>query len=145
MRRPLSPGSIVALVALAACGATLWPTTSVKVNGYVPDLYGCAAASARSLKYKLTVTDSGDGRFEARRKYSLARGGPDVDEYDRADVLNVTITKSASDSAGPALFKVQAGTISAHGEKRGPTEVTEYASPAAQQDAKTILTRCAST
>jgi hypothetical protein len=142
MRRILSIGTVIAL---AACGATLWPTTSVKVNGYVPDLYGCTAASARGLKYKLSVTDSGNGRFEARRPYTLAKEGPTVDEYDRNDVLMVTILKSVSDSGGPATLKIQAGTISTHGTKRGATEEPEYASPAVQQDAKTLLTRCGST
>ena len=100
MRRPFWLTAAAAL----ACGATLWPTTSVKVNSYVPDLYGCAAAGARSLKYKLVSTDSSEGRFQARRDYPLKGQGPDPSEYNRADVLNVEISKSGKDTTGAATL-----------------------------------------
>jgi hypothetical protein len=130
---------------LAACAATLWPTTSVKTKSYLPDLYGCAAAGARSLKYSMVSHDSGAGRFEARRPYSLRAEGPDPDEDARFDVLSIEIVKAANDSLGEATLKVQAGTLSRHDTKRGPTDEPEYASDAAKKDAQTLITRCAST
>lgn len=136
---------LVTALAVAGCGATMWPTTKVQTKSYAPDLYGCAAASARALKYSLVSNDSGSGRFEARRKYSLRAEGPDVDEYERADVLTVDIIKSRNDSTGTTTLKVQAGTLSTHETKRGPTEDPEYASPEVKKDAQTIVTRCAST
>jgi hypothetical protein len=137
--------SLTALLALTACGASLWPTTTVKTKSYAPDLYGCAVASARALKYNLVSHDSTGGTFEARRKYSLRGEGPDVDEYDRADVLTVQIIQARRDTTGAATLKVQAGTLSTHGTKKGPTEEPEYASEAAKKDAQTIVSRCAST
>ena len=131
------------VLAVAACGATLWPTTKVQTKSFAPDLYGCAAASARALKYKMVSNDSSD-RFEARRQYSLRGEGPDVDETGRADVLTVEIVKSRNDSTGTTTLKVQAGTLSTHETKRGPTEDPEYASDAVKKDAQTIVTRCAS-
>ena len=131
-------------VTVAACGATLWPTTKVPTKSFAPDLYGCATASARALKYKLTSNDSAS-RFEARRNYSQRQEGPDVDEYNRADVLTVEIVKARNDSTGGTTLKVQAGTLSTHETKRGPTEEPEYASDAVKKDAQTIITRCAST
>jgi hypothetical protein len=142
MRRILSLGT---LAAFAACGATLWPTTAVKTHSFEPDLYGCAAASARSLKYQLVSNDSGGGRFEARRKYSLKAEGPEVDEYGRADVLTVQIVTANRDTTGAAMLKVQAGTLSTHETRRGPTEDPEYAYDAVKKDAQTLVTRCAST
>ncbi len=142
MRRTLL---LLTVLAVAACGATLWPTTKVLTKSYAPDLYGCAAASARALKYSRVSNDSSGGRFEARRKYSLKSNGPDVDEYERADDLTVDIVKSLNDSTGTTTLKVQAGTLSTHETKRGPTEDPEYASPAVQKDAQTLVTRCAST
>ena len=132
------------VLVVAACAGTLWPTTKVQAKSYAPDLYGCAAASARALKYKLVSNDS-SVRFEARRNYSLRNEGPDVDEYNRADVLTVEIVKSRNDSTGTTTLKVQAGTLSTHETKRGPTEDPEYASDAVKKDAQTIVTRCAST
>jgi hypothetical protein len=131
-------------VTLVACGATLWPTTKVQTKSFAPDLYGCAAASARALKYKMTSNDSAS-RFEARRNYSLRAEGPDVDEYNRADVLTVEIVKARNDTTGGTTLKVQAGTISTHETKRGPTDEPEYASDAVKKDAQTLITRCAST
>jgi hypothetical protein len=141
MRRIWCPA---AALAVAGCVGTLWPTTKVQTKSYAPDLYGCAAASARALKYRLLSNDS-SVRFEARRNYSLKAEGPDVDEYQRADVLTVEIVKSRNDSTGTTTLKVQAGTLSTHGTKRGPTEDPEYASPEVKKDAQTIVTRCAST
>ena len=141
MRRPLL---VLLVLAGVGCGATLWPTTKVQTKSYAPDLYGCAAASARALKYKLTSNDSAS-RFEARRTYSLRAEGPDVDEYGRADVLTVEIVKARNDSTGATTLKVQAGTLSTHETKRGPTDEPEYASEAVKKDAQTIVTRCAST
>jgi hypothetical protein len=135
---------LLMVLAVAACGATLWPTTKVQTKSYAPDLYGCAAASARALKYKLVSNDS-SARFEARRNYSQKAEGPDVDEYNRADVLTVEIVKSRNDSTGTTTLKVQAGTLSTHETKRGPTDDLEYASDAVKKDAQTIVTRCAST
>lgn len=132
------------VLTVAACGATLWPTTKVQTKSYAPDLYGCAAASARALKYKLVSNDSAS-RFEARRNYSQRAEGPDVDEYNRADVLTVEIVRARNDSTGATTLKVQAGTISTHETKRGPTEDPEYASDAVKKDAQTLVTRCAST
>jgi len=136
---------VLMVLAVAACGATLWPTTKVQTKSFAPDLYGCAAASVRALKYSLVSNDSSGGRFEARRKYSLKQEGPDVDEVGRADVLTVEIVKARNDSSGTTTLKVQAGTLSTHETKRGPTEDPEYASPAVKQDAQTVVTRCAST
>ena len=142
MRRTLV---LLTVLAVAACGASLWPTTKVQTKSYAPDLYGCAAASVRALKYSLISNDSEGGRFEARRKYSLKGEGPDVDEIGRADVLIVEMVKARNDSSGTTTLKVQAGTLSTHETKRGPTEDPEYASPAVKKDAQTIVTRCAST
>lgn len=141
MRRTLP----LATALLAACGATLWPTTSVKTKGFVPDLYGCAAASARSLKYSLVSHDSSGGLFTAQRQQSLRAEGPDPNEEGRYDQLTVTIIKARNDSTGQALLKVQAGTLSRHDTRRGPTDDPEYASDGAKKDAQTIITRCAST
>jgi len=141
MRRIWLPATALAA---AACAGTLWPTTKVQTKSFAPDLYGCAAASARALKYKLTSNDSAS-RFEARRNYSLRAEGPDVDEYNRADVLTVEIVKARNDSTGATTLKVQAGTLSTHETKRGPTDEPEYASDAVKKDAQTLITRCAST
>lgn len=141
MRRSVS---ILLVLIVAACAGTLWPTTKVQTKSYAPDLYGCAAASARALKYKLISNDSAS-RFEARRNYSLRAEGPDVDEYNRADVLTVEIVRAKNDSTGATSLKVQAGTLSTHGTRRGPTETPEYASEAVKKDAQTLVTRCAST
>jgi hypothetical protein len=141
MKRCLPPAAAL----LAACGATLWPTTSVTTKAYTSDLYGCAAATARSLKYQLVSHDSTGGRFEAHRNYSLKQEGPDVDEEGRADVLLVDITHPRNDSTGVAVLKVQAGTQTRHDTKRGPTDDPEYASDAVKKDAQTIITRCART
>ena len=141
MRRTLL--SLLVLV-VAGCAATLWPTTKVQTKSYAPDLYGCAAASARALKYKLVSNDS-SVRFEARRNYSQRQEGPEVDEYNRADVLTVEIVRARNDSTGATTLKVQAGTLSTHETKRGPTEDPEYASDAVKKDAQTLVTRCAST
>ncbi len=135
----------LATALLAACGATLWPTSSVKTKSYLPDLYGCAAASARSMKYSVVSHDSGAGRFEARRAYALKAEGADPDEDARFDVLSVEIVKARNDSLGEATLKVQAGTLSRHDTKRGPTDEPEYASQAVKTDARTLITRCAST
>jgi hypothetical protein len=131
-------------VTVIACGATLWPTTKVQTKSFAPDLYGCAAASARALKYKLISNDSAS-RFEARRNYSQKAAGPEVDEYNRADVITVEIVKARNDTTGGTTLKVQAGTLSTHETKRGPTDDPEYASDAVKKDAQTIITRCAST
>lgn len=137
--------SLLVLIGLvvAACAGSLWPTTRVQTKSFAPDLYGCAAASARALKYKLVSNDS-SVRFEARRNYSQRQEGPEVDEYNRADVLTVEIVRARNDSTGATTLKVQAGTLSTHETKRGPTEDPEYASDAVKKDAQTIVTRCAS-
>lgn len=127
---------------LVACATTLWPTKKVTAAAPADDAFGCAVTQGLGLRYKITSVDSSEHRVEFRRTEKVIES-PDLDEYGRWDVLTVHVQSQGGDTLTHSTLIVQAGSVSRHMTRRGPTDEVEYASPRAKAAADSIIARCA--
>ena len=128
-----------AAVVLGACG-TLWPVVTAPSPAPPSDVFACAVAQARKLKYKV-VADSSDSTrrlLQATRELPQSEKGPDPTEVSREDVMSIRVL---GDGTGSTL-RVQAGTLSKTETRRGPTDVTDPANHGVRADADSLLARC---
>jgi len=131
-----------AAAALVACATSLWPTKKVTATAPADDAFGCAVTQGLGMRYKITRVDSSARQVDLRRTDKVTQS-PDLDEYGRWDVLSVRTQSQGPDTLTHSILIVQAGSVSKHMTRRGPTDVDEYASPRAKADADSIIIRCA--
>ncbi len=128
--------SAAAALALAGCGATLWPTLTGATPASVKETLACAGKAAESRGYYLR-SKRGDTWIEGKKDVENVehRQFNEVRRYD-------TLWMDVHDQPEGAQLQIQARSYSQTETRRGPTINDEYATQQVQADAQAVLDTC---
>ena len=126
------------LLLAAACGGSLWPTTTVVTPAPVSEAFRCADSVTRSLGYKPFQSKPEEGFLRTRKNVREATG--DILDQQPYDQIRVEL---AADSGAPATrLSVTAESWTEQLSRRGRDQVEHKARPAVIADAATVVEAC---
>ena len=132
-RRPVILGALL----LAACGHSIWPTSSVVTPVTVPAAFACADSVTRGLGYKPFQSKPDEGFLRTRKL--VTDGSRDIFDQQPYDQLKVEV--AATGGAGSTLT-VTAESYTEQVSRRGRDQTEKPARPGVIADAKAVLDGC---
>ncbi|MEO6068751.1 MAG: hypothetical protein ABJB33_09475 [Gemmatimonadota bacterium] len=128
----------VSCFVLAACGHSLWPTTTVVTPVSVSETFTCVDSVAKTLGYKPFQSKPDEGFLRTRK--TVTDASHDIFDQLAYDQLKAEI---ATGGAGTTLA-VTAESYTEQVSRRGREQVEKEARPAVVADAKVVLDVCGS-
>ena len=124
------------LVFLAACGHSLWPSTTVVTPVAVSETYRCVDSISGTLGYKPFQAKPAEGFLRTRK--AVVESSHDVFDQQPYDQLRAEIV---SGTAGTSLT-ITAESYTEQVSRRGREEVEKEARAGVIADAKVVLDAC---
>lgn len=121
---------------LAACGHSLWPSTTVVTPVAVSETYRCVDSISGTLGYKPFQAKPAEGFLRTRK--AVVETSPDVFDQQPYDQLRAEIV---SGTAGTSLT-ITAESYTEQVSRRGREEVEKEARAGVIADAKVVLDAC---
>jgi hypothetical protein len=128
--------SLLGLLLLAACGHSLWPSTTVVTPVAVPEAYRCVDSVSKTLGYTPFQAKPSEGFLRTRKTVT----DPSHDVFDQLAYDQVRAEISAS--AAGTVLAITAESYTEQLSRRGREQVEMEARPAVIADAKSLLDAC---
>ena len=132
MKRSLA----VCVAVLAACGHSLWPTTTVVTPVPVSETFVCVDSVAKALGYRPFQSKPEEGFLRTRK--AVTESSRDIFDQQAYDQLRAEI---ASGAAGTSLT-ITAESYTEQLSRRSREQVEKEARPGVIADAKVVLDAC---
>ena len=123
---------------LAACGHSLWPTTTVVTPVSVSETFTCVDSVAKALGYKPFQSKPDEGFLRTRK--TVIDASHDIFDQQAYDQLKVEIATGSAETT----LAVTAESYTEQVSRRGREQVEKEARPAVVADAKVVLDVCGS-
>ena len=127
---------LITLALLAACGHSLWPTTTVVTPVAVSETYRCVDSISGTLGYKPFQAKPTEGFLRTRK--TVTESSRDIFDQLAYDQLRAEM---ASGAAGTSLT-ITAESYTEQLSRRSREQVEKEARPGVIADAKVVLDAC---